>query len=81
MLFPIDDWEQVRKDLRLSQREFELVCHIFHGKKLQVIADDMRLSLGTVKTYSQRVYHKLQIHDQRELIFAVLRSHVRSLES
>lgn len=45
--------------------------HIFAGKKLQTIAEDMHLSLGTIKTYSQRIHHKLQVTDQRELTVVV----------
>ncbi|HEV8703125.1 MAG TPA: LuxR C-terminal-related transcriptional regulator [Candidatus Polarisedimenticolia bacterium] len=65
------DWQRVGRDLRLSPRELELVQQIFAGKKLRTIAEDMRLSLGTIKTYSQRIHHKLRVTDQRELTLAV----------
>ncbi len=72
-----DEWQSVRMRLGLSRRELEAVQGIFLGKKISTIATDMELSLGTVKTYMQRVYHKLQVCDQRELTLAVLRASSR----
>ncbi len=71
------DWQRVGSALGLSPRELELVQHIFAGKKLQTIAQDMRLSLGTVKTYSQRIHQKLRVSDQRELTVAVFSAYLR----
>lgn len=64
-------WQIVNAQLGLSARELQLVQHIFKGKKLFTIAQDMKLSLGTVKTYNQRIYHKLGLSDQRELVLRV----------
>ncbi len=72
------DWRRVRSALRLSRRELELVRHIFDGKKLAAIAKEMKLALGTVKTYSQRIHHKLDVTDQRELALAVLEAHLEA---
>ncbi len=72
-----DDWQRVGRMLRLSPRELELVQQIFAGKKLLTIAQDMRLSLGTVKTYSQRIHRKLRVTDQRELTLAVFSAYLR----
>ncbi len=70
------DWQCVRGELGLSLRELEVVQHIFDGKKLSTIADDMQLALGTVKTYCQRIHRKLGVADQRELTLAVLNAHL-----
>jgi DNA-binding NarL/FixJ family response regulator len=66
------DWPNVQTALGLSTREAEVVQHIFRGQKLVAVARDMDLGLGTVKTYMQRVHHKLGVTDQRELILAVV---------
>lgn len=71
------DWPRVGSALRLSRREFELVRHIFDGKKLAAIAKEMKLALGTVKTYSQRIHRKLDVSDQRELALAVMNAHLQ----
>lgn len=70
------DWRRVGSRLCLSPRELELVQHLFEGKKLLAVAQDMRLSLGTVKTYSQRIYQKVRVGNQRELILAVFSAHL-----
>lgn len=72
-----EQWQQTRESLGLSSRELELVQHIFDGKKLAVIARDLNLSLGTVKTYSQRIHQKLHVSDQRELALAVVSAHLQ----
>jgi len=70
------DWQRVGQRLSLSPRELELVQHIFSGKKMLAIAQEMELSLGTVKTYSQRVHQKLQVTDQRELTLAIITTYL-----
>ena len=42
------------------------------GKKLSTIAQELKLSLGTVKTYNQRIHRKLELSDQRELVLRVV---------
>ncbi len=74
-------WPCVGEHLGLSTRELELVQHIFERKKLAAIACEMGLSLGTVKTYSQRINRKLQVCDQSELILAVVGAHMHLLEA
>jgi len=71
-----DDWHRVGRKLSLSPRELQLIQHIFEGKKLTAIAHDMGLSLGTVKTYCQRVHQKLQVSNQRELTLVILCAHL-----
>ena len=72
-----DEWQCVGNKLGLSRRELEVVREIFIGKKVSTIAVDMKLSLGTVKTYVQRVYRKLLVSDQRELSLVVIRASSR----
>ena len=72
-----EQWQQTGETLGLSARELELVQHIFDGKKLVAIARDMKLSLGTVKTYSQRIHQKMHVSDQRELTLAVVSAHLQ----
>lgn len=73
-------WPCVGEHLGLSPRELELVQHVLAGKKMTAIARDMGLALGTVKTYSQRIHHKLNIADWRELVLLVLATHLELAE-
>lgn len=72
-----NEWQSVGTKLGLSRRELEVVQGIFIGKKVSTIAMDMKLSFGTVKTYVQRIYRKLQVSDQRELTLVVVRASSR----
>jgi DNA-binding NarL/FixJ family response regulator len=72
LLARLNDWERIRAQFRLSARETELVRHLFSGRKLEAIAREMGLRLGTVKTYSQRIHHKLGVHDRFELALTVI---------
>ena len=73
------EWQRIGEQLGLSQRELEVVQQIIEGKKLFAIAREMNLALGTVKTYSQRVHHKLGVGDQRQLTLAVMRAYLHLL--
>ena len=78
ILLSQQDWRRIAKDLHLSARELQVVQEIFDGKKLSAIAQEMHLGIGTVKTYCQRIYHKLHVHDQRELALVVLARHLKN---
>jgi DNA-binding NarL/FixJ family response regulator len=66
------DWSVVTRELSLSNQEIAVVKHVLAGEKMATIADDLCLSLGTVKTYCQRIYHKLQVSDHCGLAIVVL---------
>ncbi len=71
------DWQRVRGKLGLSLRELQVVQHILEGMKLSAIAREMQLGLGTVKTYSQRVYRKLDVTDRQEFTLLVVNAHLQ----
>ncbi len=48
----------------LSEREFEVLHMIADGKKDQEIADEIFVSISTVKTHKQRIYGKLDINNK-----------------
>ncbi len=44
---------------RLSDREYQVMCQIASGKKVNEIADDLSLSVRTVHTYRSRMMEKM----------------------
>ena len=70
------DWQALGAKLRLSPQEVQVTRAILNGHKLTAIAAELRLGLGTVKTYCQRVHQKLGVRDPRELAIAVLAAYV-----
>jgi DNA-binding NarL/FixJ family response regulator len=73
-----DSWRVVGQALSLSPRQLQLVQQIFDGKTLDAIARELHLGLGTVKTYSQRIYQKLDVRDQRGLALVVFSAYLKS---
>lgn len=71
-LFSEEAWGRVGTSLGLSSREREVLRQIFNGNKQVTIAQNMGLSLGTIKTYSQRIHQKLRVSNRVELTLAVV---------
>jgi len=59
--------------IALSAREKDVLLHMFQGFAFSEIARLMGCSLPTVKTYSQRIYKKLDVHSRSEAIHIALR--------
>lgn len=55
------------KQAGLSERESEIMVQLAKGKSKPFIAESLYISDNTVRTYSKRVYEKLDIHSRREL--------------
>jgi DNA-binding CsgD family transcriptional regulator len=66
-----EQWAMVAKRLRLSPREMEVTRGIFDGRKLAVVALELKISPHTLHTHWRRVKHKLQIADRIEAIHRI----------
>jgi DNA-binding NarL/FixJ family response regulator len=56
------------EEVRLSKREIEILEQLSKGLKYKIIADNLFLSVGTVKKHVDNVYSKLQAHNKLEAI-------------
>lgn len=66
---PINFEEQVNaEDIRLTTREIEVLEQLSKGLKYHNIADNLILSLGTVRKHVENIYTKLQVHNKLEAI-------------
>ena len=52
----------------LSPREVEVLALIGRGHTRQNVADALGISLQTAKTHVARIYHKLDVHSQQEML-------------
>jgi DNA-binding NarL/FixJ family response regulator len=52
----------------LSAREIEVLQALSKGHTYKQIAADLGISLGTVRTYIQRIYEKLHVHSHAEAV-------------
>lgn len=57
----------------LTRSERQVLNHILTGKKNQEIADDLFVSLATVKTHIYHIFQKTMVKSKRELILKVLK--------
>ena len=65
------EWEGQR--LQLSERETEVLSWVARGKSISSIATILSLSPDTVKTYSKRIYAKLEVTDRVGAVIKALR--------
>lgn len=57
----------------LTRSERQVLNHILTGKKNQEIADDLFVSLATVKTHIYHIFQKTMVKSKRELILKALK--------
>lgn len=53
----------------LSPREMDVVISLSNGQKYQDIADSLFISINTVRTHVKNIYRKLEIDNQRSLLY------------
>ncbi|MDI1257266.1 MAG: response regulator transcription factor [Flavobacterium sp.] len=54
--------------VKLTTREIEVLEQLSRGLKYNHIADNLILSLGTVRKHVENIYNKLQVHNKLEAI-------------
>lgn len=64
----IDDESRQARLRHLSPRENEILRGLVSGKRLPTIADDLGISPHTAKNHLKRVFRKLRVSSQVELL-------------
>lgn len=57
----------------LSNREKEVLLHLAEGSNYQEIADELYISVDTVRHHIRNIYKKLQVHSQSEAVAKAIR--------
>lgn len=52
----------------LSDREYQVMCMIASGKRVQEIAEELCLSVKTISTYRSRILEKMKLKNNAELM-------------
>lgn len=52
----------------LSNRETEVLEQLARGRSLQAIADDLHVAYSTIKTHTDHIYAKTDVHSRQDLI-------------
>lgn len=56
------------ENIQLSTREIEVLEQLSKGLKYNAIADNLFLSVGTIRKHVENIYTKLQVHNKLEAI-------------
>ena len=66
---PIDFQSIVnQEEINLTPREVEVLEQLSKGLKYNAIADNLFLSVGTIRKHVENIYNKLQVHNKLEAI-------------
>jgi DNA-binding NarL/FixJ family response regulator len=57
---------------KLSARENEILRYLAEGRHYKEIADQLQLSMDTVRTYIRRTYEKLHVHSRTDAVVKYL---------
>jgi DNA-binding NarL/FixJ family response regulator len=70
---PEIDFEKInaRLPLPLSNREIDTIKLIYQGKTNQQMAEELNVSVNTIKTYILKAYQKLDVHSRSQLLAAI----------
>jgi len=70
--FGTDDKELLHD--KLSDREYQIMCHIALGKSAEEIAQELSISINTVYTYRNRILEKMSMKSNVELTQYVIQN-------
>ena len=66
---PIDiENKKDQDDIKLTNRESEVLEHLSKGLSYGKIAENLFISLGTVRKHIENIYKKLQVHNKLEAV-------------
>ncbi len=63
-----DRADQANRLYQLNQRELEILQRLASGLPDQQIADELSLSLNTVKWYNRQIFHKLDVRNRTQAV-------------
>jgi DNA-binding NarL/FixJ family response regulator len=64
------------KDQQLSEREAELLQLLVKGYSYKMIADQMQITLETVRTHIKKIYRKLQVNSATEAAYKAMQENL-----
>lgn len=65
---PIEFDSCKKEEIKLTTREIEVLEQLSKGLKYNIIADNLFLSVGTVRKHIENIYAKLQVHNKLEAV-------------
>ena len=75
----VDQQQEIQKRLsllKISSREYEVLQLIGQGYSNQQIADQLHISLSTVKTHTSKIFSKLNVNRRTQLVRKAQELHI-----
>jgi DNA-binding NarL/FixJ family response regulator len=70
------DTKDEKQEFELSSREKEVINLLANGNNYQQIADQLFISVDTVRHHIKNIYRKLQVHTQSEAVAKAIRKRI-----
>ena len=77
LVFPDSTWRALARQLKLSDRESQILQAVFDDEKESVIAANLGISSHTVHTHLERLYRKLGVSSRVSLLRRVFFEYLR----
>lgn len=68
-----EQWTAISRQFRLTQRELAVAILMFEGKTRSQIARQLHCAPGTVRTYIDRLFAKLNVVDRLGMALRIVR--------
>ncbi|MEQ9618397.1 MAG: response regulator transcription factor [Deltaproteobacteria bacterium] len=81
LIFDIYTEDEKPPHYRLSNREYQILCLIAIGKSVKQIAEELYLSVQTIRTYRMRILEKMGMKTDAELIHYAIQNHLIHVSS
>ena len=65
--------EKVKNDVELTKREKEVLTGLVEGNSYKAIANQLNISLETVRFHFRNIYKKLHVHSQSEAVVKAIK--------
>lgn len=68
--------KQELEDIKLTEREIDVLEQLSKGLSYNAIADNLVLSTGTIRKHIENIYRKLQVHNKLEAVQKARRNNI-----
>jgi DNA-binding NarL/FixJ family response regulator len=73
---PFVEGKKDSEDIKLTNREVDVLEQLSKGLSYNAIADNLILSTGTIRKHIENIYRKLQVHNKLEAVQKAKRNNI-----
>ncbi|NLH43730.1 MAG: helix-turn-helix transcriptional regulator [Planctomycetes bacterium] len=70
-IFTAEQWQELRQDLSLTDRQAQIVELLLAGQADKQIAFTLQMSMGTLRTHFSRLFRRFGVQDRFEFITSI----------